>query len=643
MNRPPPTYIPTCRRRRRRRGRPAGACRGERGDLEVEVRRSSLCGSRNAEVRVDVAHEARAVEPCLRRVAAPGIGDADQVVGEGDEPRTEHLGACDAPHARALRTEPWRSQAVARRVAAGGGVSGAEHGRVRERENEQDEAEGCGHEGDALGLDPRHKTCRDSLGRNSQPNAARGQVAPAPPGNSRQTETDQPGSAALRRSEPLGVEGLDRVGGAPGERVGVLLGREVREDVVGEAAPVAAARAADADPQPEEFGGCRGAAPPSAVRCGRRSPRRAAPRSRPVSRSLSSCTTRIASGSSLKKLAAALTDRPDSFMYVSGASSATRCSSILTLGESRPLNFSAPGAGVPAARELVDDHEADVVALCRAYLAARDCPSPTTSRSSDEARSPRFPVAGASEATPRLRSRRRRPRRQRRRSPRQPSASAFGLALGGPLTCPPRLPSPSSTTSSRASWTDARTVSSGSSSRAERPRRWSISASRRASPMPSSGDVHLRSCCGTSSGSASMLISFVTWFRTPPSLTPIGSPRSTITTAVWIGWSRRTSCRSMCVIVAAHLVALEVPSGSPSGSTRRRSRRRAPRASPAVPRQRGAQLLLLADRDRHRLRPAVEDARDQPLPAQAPRLSRPEQGPLRNRELDTLSSHSGRL
>ena len=55
-------------------------------------------------------------------------------------------------------------------------------------------------------------------------------------------------------------------------------------------------------------------------------------------------------------------------------------------------------------------------------------------------------------------------------------------------------------------------------------------------------------CSGTSIGSASTLSSFVTCESTPPSLTPAGSPCSVSGTVAWIGWSRRTSCRSMCVI-----------------------------------------------------------------------------------------------
>ena len=60
---------------------------------------------------------------------------------------------------------------------------------------------------------------------------------------------------------------------------------------------------------------------------------------RPGSRSTSSCTTRIASGSSLKNFRAAATERPESFMYVSGFSSATLCPSIRSSAR-RPENFS---------------------------------------------------------------------------------------------------------------------------------------------------------------------------------------------------------------------------------------------------------------------------------------------------------------
>ncbi len=90
------------------------------------------------------------------------------MVREGDEPGTECLGARDLAHAQSLRAESWRSQAVACRVAAGGGVPGPEHRRVGERENEQDEAEGCGHKGDALGSTGSTRGCRDSLAKRTE-------------------------------------------------------------------------------------------------------------------------------------------------------------------------------------------------------------------------------------------------------------------------------------------------------------------------------------------------------------------------------------------------------------------------------------------------------------------------------------------
>src|SRR3954471_11990243 len=59
--------------------------------------------------------------------------------------------------------------------------------------------------------------------------------------------------AALCRLEPLGIEGLDRVGGARHERLCVVVWLEIREDVVRERARVAALRAADSDPEAHEL------------------------------------------------------------------------------------------------------------------------------------------------------------------------------------------------------------------------------------------------------------------------------------------------------------------------------------------------------------------------------------------------------
>ena len=58
--------------------------------------------------------------------------------------------------------------------------------------------------------------------------------------------------ALLRALEALGVQGLDGVGGAPHETPRIVVGSEVGKDVVGGRATVAATRAADADAQAEE-------------------------------------------------------------------------------------------------------------------------------------------------------------------------------------------------------------------------------------------------------------------------------------------------------------------------------------------------------------------------------------------------------
>src|SRR6266540_2484191 len=53
----------------------------------------------------------------------------------------------------------------------------------------------------------------------------------------------------LRTLEPVGVELLDGIGSACDQGLGVILQREVGEDVVGERAWIAALRAAHTDPQ----------------------------------------------------------------------------------------------------------------------------------------------------------------------------------------------------------------------------------------------------------------------------------------------------------------------------------------------------------------------------------------------------------
>ena len=107
-----------------------------------------------------------------------------------------------------------------------------------------------------------------------------------------------PVEAALRRLEPLRVERLDRVGGARDDPLGVLVRLEVGEHPVGERAAVAAAGPADADAEPQEL--LRPEVPGDRARpLWPASPPPSRAWSRPGSRSLSSWTTRTASGSSL--------------------------------------------------------------------------------------------------------------------------------------------------------------------------------------------------------------------------------------------------------------------------------------------------------------------------------------------------------
>ena len=142
----------------------------------------------------------------------------------------------------------------------------------------------------------------------------------------------------LRSLEPLGVERLDRVGGAADERLDVVGRSEVRKHVVRELARGLRVPAGRRRRVGAESPASSGAPPPNEVRCAQPARRRVVPGAGPRSRSISSCTTRIASGSTLKNRAAASTDWPDSFMNVSGFSRPTRWSSTRT-SASRPLNF----------------------------------------------------------------------------------------------------------------------------------------------------------------------------------------------------------------------------------------------------------------------------------------------------------------
>ncbi len=161
-------------------------------------------------------------------------------------------------------------------------------------------------------------------------------------------------------------------------------------------------------------------------RCGpaRPPPRRG--RMSPNGRSISSCTTSTWSRSTFSAPRAGPADVPDSFMYVSGCSSADAAArrAGAPLGQQaaeRLLRL----AEIPAARELGDHLEPDVVRRAL-VLRRRDCPG--RRRASRPARIRR--TAGARDGA--SRRRRRRTRRRRQASPRRPRRRARS-----PPRCPP--------------------------------------------------------------------------------------------------------------------------------------------------------------------------------------------------------------
>ena len=196
-----------------------------------------------------------------------------------------------------------------------------------------------------------------------------------------------------------------------------LLRLEPRQHVVRDRSPVAAARPPDADSQPQEVlraERLRDRAQP--VVAGEPA---AAPRLQPPRLEVDVVVhDEQRSGSTLKNLCAAETDVPDTFMYVSGLSSASRSPSSANLGQ-LPVELRPERAAVPA-RELVDRPSSPRCAAC-ARTRARDCRAP---RRAGRASRPPRPAAGTgARASPRSALRRRpRPRRPRPRRP---------LALGG--------------------------------------------------------------------------------------------------------------------------------------------------------------------------------------------------------------------
>ena len=144
---------------------------------EVEVGVAAV-GQCDAEVGVDEADEARAVEACRRRGAAPDVGDADhppRVVRR----RARRCSAGADPSYRALSVQPGTRKPqvdVGARLAAEG--RRAECRRIREHEHEQQESERSGHGGVAVGVDRQRKACRDSLGASTSTSGAGRPPAP---------------------------------------------------------------------------------------------------------------------------------------------------------------------------------------------------------------------------------------------------------------------------------------------------------------------------------------------------------------------------------------------------------------------------------------------------------------------------------
>ena len=196
--------------------------------------------------------------------------------------------------------------------------------------------------------------------------------------------------------------------------------------------------------------------------------------SRPCSRSLSSWTTRIASGSSLKNVHGRL-DRPPGLVHV-GLGLEQRHPVLVDphLGEPA-VELAAPRAAVPA-RELLDDHEADVVAVARVL-------APRVAEPDDE----QVERRGAFAPSP--------------GQAHEELLLGFGLVaaavLGGlgrlgrglglsALGAPSAPSSTSSATSSRASWTDAMHGLVGVVEQRDALGNRRSRASRSVSPIPSS-------------------------------------------------------------------------------------------------------------------------------------------------------------
>ena len=238
--------------------------------------------------------------------------------------------------------------------------------------------------------------------------------------------------AALGLVEPFRDEQLDGIGGPPDDRVDVVLGRERGEDVVGDRTRVAATRSPDADAQAEEVLRAEAPARSSGARCAPPGRRRAAPAAGPSRGRRRRGRRAPARGELVEARRPPESSAPDSFMYVSGLSSASFASPTRSVGE--------------ASAELPLERRRRAGARARRRPSSRRCAGRARARgrgSRDRRRADRArgsglaPTEEAHGSTPRsLRSR--------------PRPLPLGLALG----CLALGPSPSAASASSSSSAD---------------------------------------------------------------------------------------------------------------------------------------------------------------------------------------------
>ena len=329
----------------------------------------------------------------------------------------------------------------------------------------------------------------------------------------------------------------------------------------------------------------------------------------------------------LKNRAAAEIERPDSFMYVSGFRSATRRSPIRT-SASRPLNFDLNDASCRRASSSTTIQPT----LCRSRSCrGPDCRDP---RRAGRASRPTRPDGRGARTTPRARSSRLGP---------LSAASASGASPSSPSASASSASAASASRARRsraATDTVAMTVSCGSSRNVTLLDRRDVREPEDVADLQL-GDVDvdvLRNVRGQR-----LDVELARDEREHAAgLDAAASPTSWTTTVAWIGWSSRTSRRSMCEIVprigscwySARIDGCTVCLALDDDVEDRVQARRAG--------HRGAELALGND-DRACVTLPVEDAGDEPLRAQAPRAARAEILALAHFELQPVSGHGGGL